>query len=144
MAAVATQPPTGHNSSRSSSVVNGNAAVDFINGHGPLPDSPASATAPASQPAVPLSKKSKGKKAVDPNETGKLLAAKINQLELDAAGEKDHELEIGESPLLRTLDDTHVIASLYSGPSISSFWTSHVYICFETRKLTRAFEKNRT
>lgn len=40
-------------------------------------------------------KKAKARKGVDPNETGKLLAAKINQLELDAAGEKDQEQEIG-------------------------------------------------
>jgi hypothetical protein len=31
----------------------------------------------------------------DPNETSKLLAAKISQLEQDAAGEKDQEQEIG-------------------------------------------------
>jgi hypothetical protein len=42
-----------------------------------------------------MGKKGKPKKAADPSETGKLLAAKINQLELDAAGEKDQELEIG-------------------------------------------------
>lgn len=35
------------------------------------------------------------KKAPDANETGKLLAAKINQLELNAADEKDQEQEIG-------------------------------------------------
>ena len=40
-------------------------------------------------------KGSKSKKATDPSETGKLLAAKINQLESDAAGEKDQEAEIG-------------------------------------------------
>ena len=46
--------------------------------------------------AAPKSgKKAKAKKGVDPSETGKLLAAKINQLELDAAGEKDQEQEIG-------------------------------------------------
>ena len=95
MAALASQPPTAPTSSRSSSVVNGNAALDYINGHGGLPDSPASNIAPSAAPAPPISKKGKGKKAADPNETGKLLAAKINQLELDAAGEKDQELEIG-------------------------------------------------
>lgn len=42
------------------------------------------------------SKKSKGKKAADPVETSKLLAAKISQLEIDRAGEKDIEAEIGE------------------------------------------------
>ena len=35
------------------------------------------------------------KKAPDPSETSKLLAAKISQLELDQAGEKDQEAEIG-------------------------------------------------
>lgn len=42
-----------------------------------------------------MSKKNKGKKVTDPNETSKLLAAKISQLEQDAAGEKDQEAEIG-------------------------------------------------
>ena len=42
-------------------------------------------------------KKTKAKMAADPSETEKLLAAKINQLELDQAGEKDQEQEIGGS-----------------------------------------------
>ena len=62
----------------------------MVNGHGELPEASASNVAPV----VNTSKKGK-KKAVDPNETSKLLAAKINQLELDAAGEKDQEAEIG-------------------------------------------------
>lgn len=41
-------------------------------------------------------RKAKPKKVADPNETSKLLAAKISQLELDAAGEKDQEAEIGK------------------------------------------------
>lgn len=45
--------------------------------------------------SAPAPKKNKGKKAADPNETSKLLAAKISQLEQDAAGEKDQEVEIG-------------------------------------------------
>lgn len=45
--------------------------------------------------SAPISKKNKGKKPADPNETSKLLAAKITQLEQDAAGEKDQEVEIG-------------------------------------------------
>ena len=97
MAAVASQSamaavaPT---SSRSSSMVNGNAANSYKNvGSGSL-DSPASSV-PQAPPTAPIAKKGKGKKAVDPNETSKLLAAKINQLENDAAGEKDQEIEIG-------------------------------------------------
>ena len=79
--------------SRSTTTVNNSSALDYINGHGNLPDVPAQSGAPA--PAPPTAKKSKGKKAPDPSETGKLLAAKINQLELDQAGEKDQEAEIG-------------------------------------------------
>lgn len=47
-------------------------------------------------PIAPSNKKAKTKKAADPNETSKLLAAKISQLESDAAGEKDQEAEIGK------------------------------------------------
>ena len=68
-----------------------NAGLDYINGHGSLPDAPNSAPAPA----APATKKGKTKKAPDANEVGKALAAKISQLELDAAGEKDQEVEIG-------------------------------------------------
>lgn len=45
-----------------------------------------------------MAKKAKGKKPADPTETSKLLAAKISQLEQDAAGEKDQDAEIGMLP----------------------------------------------
>lgn len=105
MAGVMSQPPTAPTSSRSSSVVNGNTAFDYINGHGGLPDSPASNATQPPAPPPPAAKKAKGKKATDPNETGKLLAAKINQLELDAAGEKDQEAEIGGCSLIQALPE---------------------------------------
>lgn len=66
-------------------------ATEHSNTHSGLSDT----TASAAIPQLPASKKAKGKKAADPSETGKLLAAKINQLELDAAGDKEQELEIG-------------------------------------------------
>ena len=100
MAAVASQPPTGPNSSRSSSVMNGHPAVDYINGHGALPGSPASTSTPTSAPVAPVSKKTKVKKPVDDNEKAKLVAARLNQLEIGFAEEKDQELEIGGSPSL--------------------------------------------
>ena len=50
---------------------------------------------PGEMSSAAMSKKNKGKKVADPNETSKLLAAKISQLEQDAAGEKDQEAEIG-------------------------------------------------
>lgn len=53
----------------------------------------AEAPAPAAAATAQMSKKSK-KKALDSNEASKLVAARISQLELDAAGEKDQEIEI--------------------------------------------------
>jgi hypothetical protein len=44
---------------------------------------------------TPVAKKGKQKKVADNSEASKLIAAKISQLELDAAGEKDQEAEIG-------------------------------------------------
>lgn len=87
MAGTASQAPV----AAQATIRPGQAAMDFVNGHGALSDSPASSSAPP----PPVAKKGKGKKAVDPSETGKLLAAKINQLELDAAGDKEQEAEIG-------------------------------------------------
>ena len=107
MAGVATQPPTSHAGSRASPATNGNTSLDYINGHGALPNSPVSNVAPA----APATKKGKGKKAADPNETGKLLAAKINQLELDAAGDKEQEAEIGRYfPRIPMFEPDHTLA----------------------------------
>ncbi len=96
-------PPSSTNSTSSPAA---NPSVDYINGHGTLPDAPA-----PTAPAAVTTKKGKAKKAPDANETGKLLAAKINQLELDAAGEKDQEAEIGGS-LSRNGPKENVLASL--------------------------------
>ena len=62
-----------------------------------------------------MSKKNKGKKATDPNETSKLLAAKISQLEQDAAGEKDQEMEIGMLYVLQPF----ILSSLNPYPAIA-------------------------
>ena len=90
MAATTSQSLTASVSSRSSPAVNGSASFDYVNGHGDMPDSPGSNVTPAPAPVRKMKKKT-----TDPNETSKLLAAKINQLELDQAGDKEQELEIG-------------------------------------------------
>lgn len=72
------------------------ATSNDANGYHEALDSPTSAASPHTNPVpAPTSKKGKGKKVADPSETSKLLAAKISQLEQDAAGEKDQEQEIG-------------------------------------------------
>lgn len=53
-------------------------------------------TRPAPAPPTTMGgKKGKQKKAAEPNESAKLIAARISQLEMDEAGEKDQEAEIG-------------------------------------------------
>ena len=92
MAATASHAHPVSTHSATPSVINTHA--NFANGHVDAPGSPASSG--TGQPTMAtMSKKAKGKKAADPNETSKLLAAKISQLEQDAAGEKDQEAEIG-------------------------------------------------
>ena len=51
--------------------------------------------APAQHAPAAPAKKGKGKKSTDPSEQQKQIQAKIAQLELDAAGDKEQELEIG-------------------------------------------------
>ena len=73
-----------------------------------------SSNAPSNlQPA----KKAKGKKNTDSNDTGKLLAAKINQLEIDAAGEKDQEAEIEREVKKANRDLTNLLSGVKSDSS---------------------------
>lgn len=90
MVGATTQPPTTSTSSRSSSVVNGNHTHEYPNDHGELPDPPGANGTPV--PA--MSKKSKSKKAVDPNENQKLVAARLKQLERDQAAVMNQDAEI--------------------------------------------------
>lgn len=53
------------------------------------------------QGPLAAAKKGKSKKPMDSNEASRLLQARISQLEQDAAGEKDQELEIGTMALNR-------------------------------------------
>ena len=62
-------------------------------------------------------KKTKGKKNADSNDTGKLLAAKINQLEIDAAGEKDQEAEIEREVKKANRDLTNLLSGVKSDSS---------------------------
>lgn len=97
MAGVPTQPPTASTSARSSPAVNGNgnANLDYINGHGALPDSPASAVPPPAAPARKGKPSTTQKPQDDQKKTEKLLAARINELEQNTKGDKEQEAEIG-------------------------------------------------
>lgn len=61
----------------------------------PSEPSPMASSQPTTPAPVAASKKGKGKKNADPVDASKQIAAKIAQLEQNAAGEKDQEIEIG-------------------------------------------------
>lgn len=67
----------------------------YTNGHHHHHPHDAGAMHSAANTAKKLGKQ---KKATDPNEASNLIAAKISQLESDAAGDKEQEAEIGWSP----------------------------------------------
>lgn len=84
--------------------------------------------APAPAPA-PAPKKGKGKKAPDPSEQQKQIQAKIAQLELDAAGDKEQELEIGAYTLLASgqlaVDKVPRVPARASNRCIRGAWKNH-------------------
>ncbi|KAI4106581.1 MAG: hypothetical protein L6R37_002082 [Teloschistes peruensis] len=114
MAGVTAQPPAASMSSRSSPATNGNgnANLDYINGHGALPDSPAS-TAP---PSATHSKKGKTANPQRPQDdqkkTEKLLAARINELEQNTKGDKEQEAEIEREVKKATRDLTNLLTGM--------------------------------
>ncbi|OTA99927.1 hypothetical protein M426DRAFT_324735 [Hypoxylon sp. CI-4A] len=64
------------------------------NGHHVPVQEPRPAPTPTPAMASNAAKKGKGKKALDSNEASKLVAARISQLEVDTAAEKEQEAEI--------------------------------------------------
>lgn len=88
-------------SSASSSGTRAATPHENTNGHGAdaAKAAPAAPTASsgAAAAAATSAKKAKGKKSVDSNDA-KLISQRISQLELDQAGEKDLEAELGRLP----------------------------------------------
>ncbi|KAL8750333.1 MAG: hypothetical protein Q9184_006461 [Pyrenodesmia sp. 2 TL-2023] len=91
---------------------NGNLNLDYINGHGNLPDSPASAAAP------PIAAPKKGKNSStqkpqdDQKKTEKLLAARINELEQNTRGDKEQEAEIEREVKRATRDLSNLLTGI--------------------------------
>lgn len=93
----ATHIPTANSRAPSTAANHTHAEPGYTNGHHhhhhhePVPPQQHTAASAANA----MKKAAKKQKATDPSEASKLIAAKISQLELDAAGEKDQEAEIG-------------------------------------------------
>lgn len=91
-----------------------------------------------------MSKKNKGKKVADPNETSKLLAAKISQLEQDAAGEKDQEMEIEREVKKATRDLNQLLSNIESPMTrLETVHKKYTELLADMKKLDRDYAKSR-
>ncbi|KAJ5090716.1 hypothetical protein N7532_009400 [Penicillium argentinense] len=91
-----------------------------------------------------MAKKNKGKKVADPNETSKLLAAKISQLEQDAAGEKDQEQEI-EREVKKATRDLNQLLSQFESPMtrLETVHKKYTELLTDMKKLDRDYSKSK-
>ncbi|KAJ6080076.1 hypothetical protein N7467_009829 [Penicillium canescens] len=91
-----------------------------------------------------MAKKNKGKKAADPNETSKLLAAKISQLEQDAAGEKDQEAEIEREVKKATRDLNSLLSTIESPMNrLETVHKKYTELLADMKKLDRDYSKSK-
>ncbi|KAF3481615.1 uncharacterized protein GIQ15_04374 [Arthroderma uncinatum] len=91
-----------------------------------------------------IAKKAKGKKHADPGETSKLLAAKISQLEQDAAGEKDQEAEIEREVKKATRDLNQLLNTIESPMTrLETVHRKYTELLTEMKKLDRDHNKSK-
>jgi hypothetical protein len=94
------------------------------------------------QPAI-TGKKAKAKKAMDSNEASRLLQARISQLEQDAAGEKDQELEIEREVKRANRDLVQQVAKMDNMQKIDYLTKRSSDLLAEMRRLDRDNQKNK-
>lgn len=110
---------------------------------------PQAAALPPAEPVAPTatstSKKAKGKKekpGVD--ETSKLLAAKISQLEQDAAGEKDQEAEVDREVKKATRDLNQLMSNIENPLSrLDVVQRKYTELLAEMKKTERDYAKSK-
>ncbi|GAD96444.1 alpha-taxilin, putative [Paecilomyces variotii No. 5] len=143
MAVVAPRAPSISNHSRLPSVASTHATL--VNGQSqhPVPSTTAGTPKPVMSSAA-MAKKSKGKKVADPNETSKLLAAKISQLEQDAAGEKDQEAEIEREVKKATRDLNQLLNNIESPMTrLETVHKKYTELLADMKKLDRDYAKSK-
>ncbi|KAJ6017900.1 hypothetical protein N7451_001279 [Penicillium sp. IBT 35674x] len=89
-------------------------------------------------------KNNKGKKATDPSETSKLLAAKISQLEQDAVGEKEQEAEIEREVKKATRDLNQLLNTMESPMTrLEAVSKKYTELLADMKKLDRDYAKSK-
>ncbi|PGH18179.1 hypothetical protein AJ80_04566 [Polytolypa hystricis UAMH7299] len=144
MAAVASthlHPLSNNNSPYSSAA----SPTDPANDYSDYPPSPAtSKTRQTTMAPTAMAKKAKGKKPTDPGETSKLLAAKISQLEQDAAGEKDQEAEIEREVKKATRDLNQLLSNIESPMTrLETVHKKYTELLADMKKLDRDYAKSK-
>ncbi|TQV90898.1 alpha-taxilin [Cordyceps javanica] len=92
----------------------------------------------------PTGRKGKAKKGVDANEASrKLLAARISQLEQDAAGEKDQELEIEREVKRATRDLVQQISKMDDSHKIDFLTKRSSELLADMRRMDKENQKNK-
>ncbi|OAA56389.1 Taxilin [Cordyceps fumosorosea ARSEF 2679] len=93
--------------------------------------------------APPTGKRGKGKRGLDSNEASRLLAARISQLEQDAAGEKDQELEIEREVKRATRDLLQQISKMDDSQKIDHLTKRSSELLADMRRLDKENQKNK-
>ncbi|KAK1982677.1 myosin-like coiled-coil protein [Colletotrichum cereale] len=96
----------------------------------------------AHPPAMAL-KKGKQKKAVDSNESAKLLAQRITQLEQESAGEKDQEAEIEREVKRANRDLAQQVAKMSDLQKIEHLTRRSSELLADMRRVERENQKNK-
>ncbi|KAK5993950.1 Gamma-taxilin [Cladobotryum mycophilum] len=88
-------------------------------------------------------KKAKGKRGIDSNEASRLLQARISQLEQDAAGEKDQELEIEREVKRANRDLLQQVSKMDDMQKIEHLMKRSSELLADMRRLEKENQKNK-
>ncbi|KOS17101.1 Alpha-taxilin [Escovopsis weberi] len=94
-------------------------------------------------PSAAAGKKAKGKRGIDSNEASRLLQARISQLEQDAAGEKDQELEIEREVKRANRDLLQRVSKMDDMTKIEHLMKRSSELLADMRRLEKENQKNK-
>ncbi|PHH79501.1 hypothetical protein CDD80_4612 [Ophiocordyceps camponoti-rufipedis] len=94
-------------------------------------------------PSPAAAKKPKGKMAMDSSEASRLLQARISQLEQDAAGEKDQELEIEREVKRANRDLMQQVSKMDDMQKIDHLTKRSTELLADMRRLEKENQKNK-
>ncbi|KAI1002284.1 hypothetical protein K3495_g5917 [Podosphaera aphanis] len=90
-----------------------------------------------------MTKKGKQKKITDPNEASNLIAAKISQLESDAAGDKEQEAEIEREVKKQTRELNNATAKMDPLQKVETIHRRYTELLSQMKRLERENQKNK-